>query len=832
MPKNLQSEIFLTTKLVLGFTLLFLLLVFTGFLGRIDWPSVCLSCISPALLLLSDIQSGSCPIFVRNGVGLRWFNANEHEKLENPTRDLLLGFINLFLLLAFVGWTWVGPIDWPSVCATCISLALSLWSNIQSAVGLCVSLGIVGIFAKSFKGITTSHSPTLVVLVLAVVAVSAAAEDIPHHSCTAVVDEMWGPDCMLSVEKTDHMKLCKQKARNCNETCKLNNNKRACQSAKADHSAMCKHRGKGFDYLGEGQGFVAVAPVSAAAEDISLPWTSASISWGTTQSAYCKDNWGRDKKGDNGGCPAMHHRGTHQGCPGQEKETWAACKAKCEACPGCVGVSWRQLTSGSKKECVLCTFEGGEIAANSKWHHAAINRPTDTPYAPVGRAAPVADITPGTNVSQATGFLGCFKAHPMRVDKSSDDPNAVNCKGSLNLGTTNKHNSGCTKWLVYDDDGFLAPIASPSTTWKALRSTMRDDVAVSNAIAKGVTAGSYSLEFGNDGVTYVTVTRAEDMVPAGVAFCKLHGFKYAALYGGGNTLVCGNEYGRRGLARRASCSKQDLTTSKGIALPPAVTGLPVGGDEYAAAVYATSSAVWETNNDFNATAAEAWLLGQDKAALNALASSSKGWGAVEITLTTPTAASYELTLKGADALKYCRNLLNEEGTKTCRLHITFVERHVQVAAESQGRLRLISDTQAVGGSATTGTKKQFDARVHTSRRRGALAKWNAWILVKKRLLCEPSTGFPDKPTQCLNSKECSPDGVQCSEECSVAPAEYDYPGGDELRNYLNVQYNQNDEAEGPGNWAQGSNGEDTFAQFTTDTQEIVNVLQADVCAFS
>ena len=77
----------------------------------------------------------------------------------------------------------------------------------------------------------------------------------PHISSTTAVHEWWGISCDTASD------LVSEKVANhgtthlsCDKTCKLNNNKRACQSAKADHSAMCKHRGKGFDYLGEGQG--------------------------------------------------------------------------------------------------------------------------------------------------------------------------------------------------------------------------------------------------------------------------------------------------------------------------------------------------------------------------------------------------------------------------------------------------------------------------------------------------------------------------------------------------------------------------------------------------
>ena len=55
------------------------------------------------------------------------------------------------------------------------------------------------------------------------------SQDVPHHSCAAVAKDMPGPDCLLSFEEADHEKLCEEKASNVDETCKLKNNKRACQ---------------------------------------------------------------------------------------------------------------------------------------------------------------------------------------------------------------------------------------------------------------------------------------------------------------------------------------------------------------------------------------------------------------------------------------------------------------------------------------------------------------------------------------------------------------------------------------------------------------------------
>merc|ERR1711998_122048 len=92
-------------------------------------------------------------------------------------------------------------------------------------------------------GIRVSHSPTLWVLVLAFVIVPNAAEDVPHHSCAAVAEDMPGPDCLLSFEEADHEKLCEEKASNVDETCKLKNNKRACQAATADHVVLCQRLG-------------------------------------------------------------------------------------------------------------------------------------------------------------------------------------------------------------------------------------------------------------------------------------------------------------------------------------------------------------------------------------------------------------------------------------------------------------------------------------------------------------------------------------------------------------------------------------------------------------
>ena len=114
-----------------------------------------------------------------------------------------------------------------------------------------------------------------------------------------------------------------------------------------------------------------------------------------------------------------------------------------------------------------------------------------------------------------------------------------------------------------------------------------------------------------------------------------------------------------------------------------VPGFPTGGETYASAVYATSSSTaWETNTNFNATAAQAWLHTLDKQTLDAAAAASNGWGAVEYTLETPVGSTYSMLLEGADALSYCSTLLNEDGAKSCRVHVTMVVRYVRAEAQS------------------------------------------------------------------------------------------------------------------------------------------------------
>lgn len=118
-----------------------------------------------------------------------------------------------------------------------------------------------------------------------------------------------------------------------------------------------------------------------------------------------------------------------------------------------------------------------------------------------------------------------------------------------------------------------------------------------------------------------------------------------------------------------------------------VPGFPTGGEKLASAVYATSSSTqWETNTDFNTTAAEAWLHTLDKQTLDTAASASIGWGAVEYILQTPVSSTYSMLLEGTDALAYCSTLLNEDGTKTCRVHVTLVVRYVRAQAQSLVRM--------------------------------------------------------------------------------------------------------------------------------------------------
>lgn len=86
----------------------------------------------------------------------------------------------------------------------------------------------------------------LLVCQVAVFAVGAAAEAIPHYSCTAVMGDMPEQECLLAFEQAGHMQLCGKMANERDDICARKYSKLACQGAIRDHKERCEHNREAF----------------------------------------------------------------------------------------------------------------------------------------------------------------------------------------------------------------------------------------------------------------------------------------------------------------------------------------------------------------------------------------------------------------------------------------------------------------------------------------------------------------------------------------------------------------------------------------------------------
>jgi len=120
--------------------------------------------------------------------------------------------------------------------------------SLSTACGFFLSFGILYSFTKSFKGFEL-HSALLVCLV-AVFAVGAAAEAIPHYSCTAVVGDMPEHECSLAFEEQARMQRCKRMADERDQICNGLQSKPACEAATREHQERCEQDRESFRWLG------------------------------------------------------------------------------------------------------------------------------------------------------------------------------------------------------------------------------------------------------------------------------------------------------------------------------------------------------------------------------------------------------------------------------------------------------------------------------------------------------------------------------------------------------------------------------------------------------
>jgi len=412
----------------------------------------------------------------------------------------------------------------------------------------------------------------------------------------------------------------------------------------------------------------------------------------------------------------------------------------------------------------------------------------------VGARSHSSDSSHGTSLLNSAG-------------KSSVKDFYIGCFVATSLGETHRAGMRFKK---------KTPIASPSTKHHEYHSPMVDNRAVDEArktgldtsFTVGAHTGKYKLvDLGcKNYCQYLTVLDAKDMIPAGISYCKSAGTSYAAFIHGGQQVYCGNDYGIGGLADKSACSSnstENAPTHYNAIQTSVCTGLPCGSMT-TAAVYSTGDISFEKNPKYDAKLMNNWL----SAKLTSSYVQQKQDGLLSIpTLDTrgklgQGSQGFELVVSGEKAVTYCQELLREAKKKSCRLSVAFMKRTVKTVSKTQ--LHLFS--REGKGKA----KKIWNT---------GDGSWDLFVQVEKKALCQPGreAGQPDR---CINTKACTPTGIQCATGDTNCKCDYGRK--------LATEFGMFGTSEDPQNYHKGISNSSSV-QLSPEIVSVVALINSQIC---